>query len=434
MEHQGDTLTIVHITNPTKYLLLPIEEGADEALVRLDTGDAADVDMDIRLARSQSEYFVPFSLPAGQKEATVRVMRVPQSAVCWKELRLTDIFDTTNIEKFRPTYHHTPLYGWMNDANGLVYKDGEYHLYFQYNPYGSVWGNMHWGHSVSRDLVHWEHLAPALERDTLGHIFSGSCIVDQFNSAGTGKDNIIAFYTSHKNFPGSQREVQCMTYSTDNGRTFHKYEDNPVLTPFDGLQDFRDPKVFWYEPEQKWVMIVSADKNMRFYASHDLKQEKRVDNLFTDNDGAFELDLELVANGDKSYGVELLNNKGEKVTIYLNAENRVVMDRSESGNVGFGNLVQPHQRETDSSRRACINGLMHYKNDFALGTWAPMEKNATHKLQIFVDKSSIELFVDGGHAAMTNLVFPDVPYNSLRFFAADGKAVVKSATLYKLGL
>ena len=591
-------MTIVHITNPTKYLLLPIEEGADEALVRLDTGDAADVDMDIRLARSQSEYFVPFSLPAGQKEATVRVMRVPQSAVCWKELRLTDIFDTTNIEKFRPTYHHTPLYGWMNDANGLVYKDGEYHLYFQYNPYGSVWGNMHWGHSVSRDLVHWEHLAPALERDTLGHIFSGSCIVDHLNSAGTGKDNIIAFYTSHKNFPGSQREVQCMAYSTDNGRTFHKYEDNPVLTPFDGLQDFRDPKVFWYEPEQKWVMIVSADKNMRFYASHDLKQweymsewgagfgpqpnqfecpdflqmavdgdkskmkwvmivninpgfvyggsgtmyfvgdfdghqftcdtkpevvkwldwgkdhyatvcysntgdrviampwmsnwqyanlvptrqfrsanslpreltlytgkdgdlyvnvapvaeteilrkesndlggfdlkqEKRVDNLFTDNDGAFELDLELVANGDKSYGVELLNNKGEKVTIYLNAENRVVMDRSESGNVGFGNLVQPHQRETDSSRRACINGLMHYKNDFALGTWAPMEKNATHKLQIFVDKSCIELFVDGGRAAMTNLVFPDVPYNSLRFFAADGKAVVKSATLYKLGL
>ena len=105
----------------------------------------------------------------------------------------------------------------MNDANGLVYKDGEYHLYFQYNPYGSKWGNMHWGHSVSKDLIHWDHLNPAIARDTLGHIFSGSTVVDKNNSAGYGKDAIIAFYTSASDEHG---QIQCMAYSKDNGRTY----------------------------------------------------------------------------------------------------------------------------------------------------------------------------------------------------------------------
>lgn len=145
----------------------------------------------------------------------------------------------------------------MNDANGLTYKDGEYHLYFQYNPYGSKWGNMHWGHSVSRDLVHWQHLDPAIARDTLGHIFSGSTVVDVNNTAGFGKNTIIAYYTSASDNNG---QIECMAYSKDNGRTFTKYKGNPVLRPFDGLKDFRDPKIFWYEPSKSWYMIVSADK------------------------------------------------------------------------------------------------------------------------------------------------------------------------------
>ena len=271
-EHQGDTVTIVHIARPANYLLLPIQESSKEGLVRLDTGSPADTDMDVRLATDSVEYYVPFALPQGSEEATVIIKKVAADALCWDSIRVSDTFDTANRDKFRPVYHHTPLYGWMNDANGLVYKDGEYHLYFQYNPYGSVWGNMHWGHSVSKDLVHWEHLDPAIARDTLGHIFSGSAIVDKHNSAGYGENTIVAFYTSHRNIPGGQSQVQSMAYSTDNGRTYTKYEQNPVLTPFDGLQNFRDPKVFWYEPEQKWIMIVSADKNMRFYSSANLKQ------------------------------------------------------------------------------------------------------------------------------------------------------------------
>ena len=241
LEQKSDSLTVIHITNPTNYILLPIEEEAAESQVLLDTGEAADTDMDIRLAQTQVDYFVPFALPAGAKAATVRVRNKSKDALCWKEIKLSDTFDTANSEKFRPVYHHTPLYGWMNDANGLVYKDGEYHLYFQYNPYGSKWGNMHWGHSVSKDLVHWEHLEPAIARDTLGHIFSGSSIVDQENIAGYGAGSILAFYTSASDKNG---QIQCLAFSKDNGRTFTKYEKNPILSPADGLKDFRDPKVF----------------------------------------------------------------------------------------------------------------------------------------------------------------------------------------------
>lgn len=219
----------------------------------------------------KTDYCVPFALTQG-KEAVVKIVGLPKDAVALKEMKLSDTFDTTNTDYYRPVYHHTPLYGWMNDANGLTYKDGEYHLYFQYNPYGSKWGNMHWGHSVSRDLVHWDHLDPAIARDPMGHIFSGSTIVDTRNSAGFGKNAIIAYYTSHSMRNGKQVQVQCMAYSKDNGRTFIKYKGNPVVTPFDGLENFRDPKIFWYEPTKSWYMIVSADKNMRFYQSKNLKK------------------------------------------------------------------------------------------------------------------------------------------------------------------
>lgn len=268
LNQPSDTLTIVNINHAPKYAILPIEEEQPEAQVMLNG-----TPMDVRLAVNKVDYTVPFPLHAGAEQDSLVIKNLARNAVAWKHIELADTFDTANREKFRPIYHHTPAYGWMNDANGLVYKDGEYHLYFQYNPYGSKWGNMHWGHSVSKDLVHWTHEQPAIARDTMGHIFSGSCVVDHNNSAGFGKDAIIAFYTSHKGLPGNhQRQQQCIAYSLDNGRTYTKYEGNPVVTPFDGLENFRDPKVFWYAPQNKWVMIVSADKNMRFYESKDLKK------------------------------------------------------------------------------------------------------------------------------------------------------------------
>ena len=267
IEHKGDT-TIIKVENPTKYLLLPIQEEKDEAQVLLDTGSKDDTWMDVRLAQNGSDYYVPFALGKG-KTATIKILGLKKDALALSLLKLSNTFDTTNTDYYRPSYHFTPLYGWMNDPNGMVYKDGEYHLYFQYNPYGSKWGNMHWGHAVSKDLIHWEHLDPAIARDPVGHIFSGSSVLDKKNTAGFGKNAIIALYTNNS---VNHDEVQCMAYSTDNGRTFTKYEGNPVLTPFDGLKDFRDPKVFWYEKGKSWYMIVSADKEMRLYKSKNLKK------------------------------------------------------------------------------------------------------------------------------------------------------------------
>ena len=268
IQRHGDT-TIVTVDNPTKYILLPVEEDQPESQVMLYTNNAADTWMDVRLAQNKVDYYVPFKLGNGFT-ATVKILNIKPNALALQsgQMQLSNNWDVTNTDFYRPTYHFTPAYGWMNDPNGMIYKDGEYHLYFQYNPYGSKWGNMHWGHAISKDLFHWKQLDPAIARDTMGHIFSGSSVIDRYNTAGYGKNAIVAFYTSASDKNG---QIQCMAWSTDNGRTFTKYTGNPVLTPFDGLKDFRDPKVFWYAPMEKWYMIVSADKEMRFYCSNNLR-------------------------------------------------------------------------------------------------------------------------------------------------------------------
>ena len=138
LNQPSDTLTIVNINHAPKYAILPIEEEQPEAQVMLNG-----TPMDVRLAVNKVDYTVPFPLHAGAEKDSLVIKNLARNAVAWKHIELADTFDTANREKFRPIYHHTPAYGWMNDANGLVYKDGEYHLYFQYNPYGSKWGNMH---------------------------------------------------------------------------------------------------------------------------------------------------------------------------------------------------------------------------------------------------------------------------------------------------
>lgn len=605
ISNNGDT-TIVTITNPTKYLILPVEEEQPEAQVLLDTGRKTDTWMDVRLAVSKTDYEVPFALSKGKK-AVVKILNLKNGAEALKKMRLSDTWDSANTDYYRPAYHHTPAYGWMNDANGLTYKDGEYHLYFQYNPYGSKWGNMHWGHSVSRDLIHWEHLDPAIARDTLGHIFSGSTVVDTRNSAGYGKNAIIAFYTSASDKNG---QIQCMAYSKDNGRSFTKYKGNPVLTPFDGLKDFRDPKVFWYEPAKSWYMIVSADKNMRFYKSKNLKKwdyvsewgngygaqpnqfecpdffplyvdgdkskmkyvmivninpgfvyggsatqyfigdfdgktfkcdskpqtvkwldwgkdhyatvtfsntgerivavpwmsnwqyanltpirqyrganslprelklfsnngevymsanvvdearalrkdTKAVGNVDVDNanpyilrdivknnDGAFELEADVCPGTSDIVGISFFNDKEERSLVYIDMKNkRLVMDRSESGLTDFGKRAERHDIEKKAEAAGEMEGkrsedlVVNYKNDFALGTWAPLnlcgEGSKTYHLDIFVDKCSMEIFVDGGRIAMTNLVFPTAPYNNIKVYAEGGKANINNINIYSLGL
>ena len=180
-------------------------------------------------------------------------------------------------ESLRPRVHFTPERGWMNDPNGLVYHQGRYHLFYQYNPDSTVWGPMHWGHAYSSDLVKWEHLPVALAPDELGTIFSGSVVVDTANTSGLGSKEapaMVALYTSH-NHEGEDAgrndfQTQSLAYSTDGGITWTKYADNPVL-PNPGIKDFRDPKITWHPASKRWIMALAAFDRVKFYTSPDLK-------------------------------------------------------------------------------------------------------------------------------------------------------------------
>ena len=602
----GDT-TIVKIEKSPQYLILPVEEEKDEAQVLLDNGKATDTWMDVRLAQGKTDYYVSFKLNKG-RTSVVKILNLKADALALKkgQMKLSNVWDVTNTDFYRPSYHHTPSYGWMNDPNGMFYKDGVYHLCYQYNPYGSKWGNMHWGHAISRDLIHWKEVEPTIARDPMGHIFSGSAVIDKDGTANYGKDAIVALYTSASDKNG---QIQCMAYSTDGGYTFHKYSGNPVLTPFDGLKDFRDPKVFWYAPLKKWYMIVSADKEMRFYSSPDLKKWTYVSafgrgygaqpnqfecpdffqlpvdgnpnkkkwvmivninpgclfggsateyfigdfdgknfvcdskpsiakfldygkdhyatvtfsgvqdrvlgiawmsnwqyanvtpirqyrgantlprefKLFTGKDGqiymssnvvpevaglrktfkrlpdlvitqgkdsknlssskenAFEIEMDVTPGEAAKTGFILYNEKGEKVNIYFDMKaGRLVMDRTESGKTKFGEKAEAHKiekefdlhehREIKESFRK-LNSV-NYKNDFALGTWAPLSlcDSKTYHLDVFVDKCSIEIFVNGGRIAMTNLVFPTQPYTSVKFYSDGNKAAYRNIKVSELKL
>ena len=176
------------------------------------------------------------------------------------------------MEPFRPQYHFTPEKNWMNDPNGMVFYEGEYHLFYQYNPAGDKWGHMSWGHAVSPDMVHWTHLPLALAEADNVMIFSGSAVVDWKNSSGFGKDGrppLVAVYTGFRTTDRVQ--FQCIAYSNDKGRTWTKYSANPVIDI--NSMDFRDPKVQWHDATRRWIMTVSlsAEHKVRFYGSDNLK-------------------------------------------------------------------------------------------------------------------------------------------------------------------
>lgn len=183
----------------------------------------------------------------------------------------------TYREPYRPQLHFSPEAHWMNDPNGMVYHDGEYHLFYQYYPDSTVWGPMHWGHAVTTDLLHWEHLPIALYPDSLGYIFSGSAVVDKGNTSGLGtggKDPLVAIFTYHDPVGAEagrdDYERQAIAYSNDRGRSWTKYPGNPVLPNTTGLKDFRDPKVSWNAAAGKWVMALAAQDHISFYGSDNL--------------------------------------------------------------------------------------------------------------------------------------------------------------------
>ena len=289
----GDNHAMQPVTVDQKYLLLPVQEKEEFANVRVIADNQQVQNFNVRLAVDKVDYYVPLDIRRfGKKQVLLdinfhgdrRTTGAIKDFACWKEMKQTEAYDATNREKFRPQYHHSPAYGWMNDPNGMFYKDGEYHLYYQFNPYGSQWENMTWGHSTTKDLIHWEAQPIAIEPDAIGSIFSGSCVVDKNNTSGFGKGTIVAFYTS-----AGQHQTQSMAYSTDNGKTFKKYENNPILTS--DIPDFRDPKVFWNPEIQKWNLILAAGQEMRIYSSPNLKDwtyESSFGKEYGNHDGVWE--------------------------------------------------------------------------------------------------------------------------------------------------
>jgi len=188
----------------------------------------------------------------------------------------------TYTEKYRPRFHFSPAVNWTNDPNGLIFINGEYHLFYQYNPYGNTWGHMTWAHAVSKDLYHWQHLPLAIREENKVMIFSGSAVADIKNTSGfatkPGQVPMIAIYTGHyipdSSKPDDYTQAQYIAYSLDYGRTWTKYSGNPVLDTH--KKDFRDPKVFWYGPQKKWVMAVVLPQEhiVQFYSSTNLKEWK----------------------------------------------------------------------------------------------------------------------------------------------------------------
>lgn len=571
VRHLANEQNIVFVKGAKKYLLLPVQDNAPESKVCIVVDNRQQgVVANVRLARDQVDYYIPFDLSAYKgKDISVDIQGMPESSLCWEKMSLSDTFDMTNREKFRPVYHHTPAYGWMNDPNGMFYKDGVYHLYFQHNPYGSTWGNMTWGHSTTTDLVNWNYEGLAIKPDAWGAVFSGSAVVDYDNTAGFGKNAVVAFYTSAKSSPWGDTQSQSMAYSLDNGKTFVKYAYNPVVTS--SKRDFRDPKVFWYAPDKHWVMILAGGQEMDIYSSKNLKdwkyessfgakqgahggvwecpdlvelpvegakekkwvlicninpggpfggnaaqyfvgtfdgkkfvnesptQTKWMDwgkdhyatvtfsnapggrcialgwmsnwqyqtvlptlqyrgsntiardltlyrqdgelllrctpspeiekarmqkvsvpsfkvsdsydlaSLLEGNDGAYEIDMTIKNSGASKIMFTLSNDKGEKVNMYYDImRKQFVMDRSESGKVDFS-------------------------VDFPAVTVAPVYDTDNIRLRLFVDRTSIEAFGEGGKFVMTNQVFPTEPYNKMSFVSVRGNFTVKSMDVYKLG-
>lgn len=274
VEHLGVNNTLVRIQDDGQYLLLPVQESNDDATVSVLVDGQLDRTIYVRLARTKVDYMVPLRIADYKGHRIMLNIVTPQGRssvreasqdACWSNFCVTDSFSTANVEKYRPAYHHTPLYGWMNDPNGMVYKDGVWHLYYQYNPYGSKWQNMTWGHSTSTDLVHWKHHPAVIEPDALGSIFSGSAVVDSRGTAGFGKDAIVALFTS-----AGVSQVQSMAHSTDGGMTYQVYPGNPVLA-LDS--EARDPNMFWNEADGRWNLVLAhpLEHEMLLFSSPDLK-------------------------------------------------------------------------------------------------------------------------------------------------------------------
>ncbi len=264
-----------------KYLNFPVKNGAEKCYIHLIIDGKIVREFDIELAHENPDFWVFLEVGAFKgKKATLRVDKYdPAGTKGFDSIYQADTYigeEDVYREKLRPQLHFTSRRGWNNDSNGMVYYDGEYHLFYQHNPYGWNWGNMTWGHAISQDMIHWTELGDAIHPDRLGTIFSGSAVVDVNNTAGfqTGDEKVIVcIYTSaggRNPMSRGQPFTQSIAYSNDRGRTWTVYEGNPILGHINGNN--RDPKIIWHTPTGQWVMALYLDDRvMAFFTSKDLK-------------------------------------------------------------------------------------------------------------------------------------------------------------------
>ena len=567
----GNRNVIVRVNDLTKnFLLLPVQEDVHESAVFVTVNGVAEPVRHVRLAVDRVDYMVPLDLKPYAGKTVALDIHVGDghrrtdviNDLCWEKMCLSDEFSLENTEKYRPVFHHTPQYGWMNDPNGMFYHDGVYHLYYQYNPYGSMWGNMHWGHSSSCDLVNWEHHPVAIAPDQWGTIFSGSAVVDENNTAGFGEGAVVAMYTSC-----SLTQKQSIAYSLDGGLTFTKYDGNPVVQ---APQECRDPKVFWNEETGCWncVLVSPLEYEAWIYSSQDLKNWKKESefgghgnvsaiwecpDLFKCTDpstgeskwvllininpggpaggsatqyfvGDFDgktfvcdtepevvnwldygkdhyatvswshapegrtmviawmsnwqyanqlptrqfrsanslaRDLTLAKNSDGTYRVCVLPSKemetlrSAKPATYsfsVGSKGRSVVLPSSLCEIDMTFTARQGSRVTlrlsnDLGEHADLvydgetytfdraeSGLTDFSNDFAVPTVAPASDLKEQRVRLIMDVSSIEMFDGNGWWAMTNLVYPETPYNKIEVISENGTSKVKSLKVYTLNL
>ena len=268
------------ITLEQRYLNLPVKNGGPKRQMSVLVEGQPPRNFEIELADAEPDWWAFMEIaPFTGKQATLKVDKLPEDSTGLKSIdQSNQIKGSENLyrEQLRPQFHFSPRRGWNNDPNGLVYYKGEYHLFFQHNPYGWSWGNMHWGHAVSPDLIHWQEIPIALYPDQHGTMFSGSAVVDWNNTAGfqTGEEKVMVCIFTAAGNPFTQG----IAFSNDRGRTWTKYEHNPVLPHIAGSN--RDPKVIWYAPEKKWVLALYLDgSDYALFSSKDLKKWEKMSNV-----------------------------------------------------------------------------------------------------------------------------------------------------------
>ncbi|MGQ8335178.1 glycoside hydrolase family 32 protein [Sunxiuqinia sp. A32] len=281
------------------YLNIPIGYQARMKLVEIEANGQKQREFPAQLAEDSVNYWIYINVEEFKGQRIT--LSCPASRESMDRIYQSDEIagsDSIYQEKYRPQYHFTVKRGWSNDINGPIYLNGQYHLFWQSFPFGLSWntGFMYWGHAVSSDLIHWEELPPALRLDTLGSPWSGTAIIDKNNDAGFGKGALLLFYTAYDRV--SFKQVQCIAYSLDEGKTFQRFQGNPVIDSNweMGTTHTRDPKVFWHEPSTHWVMVLFEKNGMSFYNSRDLRNWEKQSHF----EGLFECPdmFELSVDGD----------------------------------------------------------------------------------------------------------------------------------------